>query len=140
MSEIMGTENKLESIEDIANKNFEMWNEALQIGSPEEVAKLYTEDATFLPTLSEEFKKGQLGAEEYFKHFLEKNPVGEVIKGEVQTLGNDCYMHSGMYNFEVDSDNGRQVVEARFTFVWEKNDQGEWKIKHHHSSLKPIES
>jgi len=43
-----------------------------------------------------------------------------------------------MYNFEVDSADGRQIVEARFTFIWKKNEPGEWKIIHHHSSVKPI--
>jgi hypothetical protein len=61
----------------------------------------------------------------------------EIIQEEVQTLGTDCYLHSGMYNFEVGLDDDRQVVEARFSFVWKKNDQGEWKIVHHHSSVKP---
>ena len=129
-----------EKMEAIASENFEIWNKALQNKDPKKMAEFYIENATFLPTLSEEFKKGQLGAEEYFKHFLEKNPIGEVSEKEVQIIRNDCYIHSGMYNFEVDSDNGRQVVEARFTFIWEKDNQGEWKIVHHHSSLKPNQS
>jgi hypothetical protein len=29
-------------------------------------------------------------------------------------------------------------VEARFTFVYSRDEEGEWKIVHHHSSLKPI--
>ena len=61
----------------------------------------------------------------------------EIIQEEVQTLGTDCYLHSGMYNFEVGLGDDRQVVEARFSFVWKKDDQGEWKIVHHHSSAKP---
>ena len=61
----------------------------------------------------------------------------EIIQEEVQTLGTDCYLHSGMYNFEVGPGDDRQVVEARFSFVWKKDDQGEWKIVHHHSSVKP---
>ena len=61
----------------------------------------------------------------------------EIIQEEVQTLGTDCYLHSGMYNFEVGPYDDRQVVEARFSFVWKKDDQGEWKIVHHHSSAKP---
>jgi hypothetical protein len=61
----------------------------------------------------------------------------EIIQEEVQTLGADCYLHSGMYNFEVGPGDNRQVVEARFSFVWKKDDQGEWKIVHHHSSAKP---
>jgi len=42
-----------------------------------------------------------------------------------------------MYNFEVGPVDDRKVVEARFSFVWKKDDQGEWKIVHHHSSARP---
>jgi len=122
-----------------ANNNFSRWSDALLTKDPAQVARLYAEDATFLPTVSGEFKKGQSGAETYFEHFLEKNPIGEIIQDEIQDLGPACYLHSGMYNFEVASDNNRQIVEARFSFVWKQNQQGEWRIVHHHSSVKPKE-
>lgn len=121
----------------VVDENFKKWNDALQTKDPQKVAELYAENATFLPTVSGEFKKGQSGAEEYFKHFLEKNPAGEIIQEEAQILGDDCYLHSGMYNFEIGPDDNRQVIEARFSFVWKRDDQGEWKIVHHHSSVKP---
>jgi len=143
LEEIKGENMQEKSMETIATENFKKWNDLLQTRKPEEVAKLYTVDCTFLPTLSEEFKKGRLGVEEYFKHFLKKNPEGSVVAGHVKALGDNCYSHDGMYDFEVDSDDDsddRQIVEARFTFIWEKDDQGEWEITHHHSSLKPSQS
>ena len=126
-----------ETMQEIASRNFNLWNSALKTGNPKEVAGLYMTDATFLPTTSGEFKKGQYGAKEYFEHFLIKNPRGKIIQEEVQTLGPDGYLHSGMYNFEVGPVDDRQVVEARFSFIWKKNNQGEWKIIHHHSSARP---
>jgi len=42
-----------------------------------------------------------------------------------------------LLDFEVGPVDDRKVVEARFSFVWKKDDQGEWKIVHHHSSAKP---
>lgn len=122
-----------------ARENFSTWNRALESGDAKQVALLYSEDATFLPTVSGKFKIGQADAEEYFQHFLEKNPTGEIIDDKVQILGTDSYLHSGMYNFKVGPDSNRQTVEARFSFVWNKNDQGKWKIIHHHSSTKPKE-
>jgi len=119
-----------------AQANFTSWAESLLTRDPKKVAVLYADDATFLPTVSGEFKKGQTGAAEYFEHFLQKNPVGELIQGEVQILGPDCYAQSGMYNFELGPDDNRQTVEARFTFIW-RRENGEWKIIHHHSSVKP---
>jgi len=126
-----------ETMQEIASRNFNLWNSALKTGNPKEVAALYITYATFLPTTSGEFKKGQYGAEEYFEDFLIKNPRGKIIQEEVQTLGLDGYLHSGMYNFEVGPVDDRQVVEARFSFIWKKNNQGEWKIIHHHSSARP---
>ncbi len=122
--------------EELALANFTKWTESLLTKDPKEVAKLYSDDATFLPTVSGEFKKGPTGAEEYFEHFLAKNPVGKLVEGAVQTIGENCYAHSGMYDFELGPDDNRQVTHARFTFIW-RQDNGEWKIIHHHSSVKP---
>jgi uncharacterized protein (TIGR02246 family) len=124
-------------MQEIASRNFGLWNSALQTRCPKEVAGFYIADATFLPTTSGEFKEGQYGAEEYFENFLIKNPTGKIIQEEVQILGTDGYLHSGMYNFEVGPIDDRQVAEARFSFIWKKDNQGEWKIVHHHSSAKP---
>ncbi len=125
-------------LKEIAKQNFKLWNDALQTKNARAVAALYAKEATFLPTVSGEFKRGQEGAEAYFQHFLEKNPKGEIVEEEIQSIGENCYLHSGMYNFEVNSpEGGRQIVEARFSFVWQKNEMGEWKILHHHSSVRP---
>ena len=120
----------------IAQQNFAQWNAALLTRDPKKVADLYTNDATFLPTVSPEFKKGQGGAEEYFHHFLEKDPDGKVIEEVVQPLSPDCYLHSGMYDFEVGPKDQREIVHARFTFLWKKVNE-QWKIAHHHSSRVP---
>lgn len=134
---------KLETIPDqekqLALANFSLWNETLLSKDPQKVAELYAEDATFLPTVSKEFKKGQSGAAEYFTHFLEKNPVGEIIEDEVQPMGDGYYLHSGRYNFKVGPENEKKEIEARFSLVWRKNTEGKWEIIHHHSSLRPEE-
>jgi len=122
---------------EIAHDNFRKWNEALQTKSAKNVALLYREDNTFLPTMSPHFKFDQKGAEDYFEHFLLKNPFGKIIEEKVQPLGENTYIHSGLYNFEVGPAEKREIAEARFTFVWQKDQNGEWKILHHHSSVKP---
>ena len=58
------------SIEEIAKKNFSDWAEALKTKDPKIMAEFYSEDATFLPTLSPDFKHGATEAEEYFVLFL----------------------------------------------------------------------
>lgn len=121
----------------VVSENFHRWNEALNSTDPKKVAELYTEDATFLPTLSPAFKQGIEETEEYFEHFLQKNPDGKVVEEKVQTLSPKSYLHSGMYDFTVDQNGERKTVEARFTFLWVQDENGEWKIAHHHSSVKP---
>ncbi len=124
-------------IEKIALSNFVKWNQALQTNQAKEVAKLYSADATFLPTLNGTFKHGSEEAEEYFEHFLQKSPVGEIIEESVQKLSENSFLHSGHYNFKLGPENNRTIAQARFSFVWQKNEVGEWEIIHHHSSVLP---
>lgn len=126
------------SLQAIAQKNFDIWNKAIQTSDAGKVAELYDKDVTFLPTMSDEFLAGKAGAKKYFTHFLQKHPVGKIIASKVQKIANDQYIHSGLYDFEVDakSQNQRDIVHARFSFIW-KNIDHSWVIIHHHSSLLP---
>lgn len=134
-----GGQEMKENFEDLARRNFDLWNDALQSKNPRKVAEMYADDAAFLPTMSPELKHGVTGAEEYFEHFLKKNPFGKIREGAlVQLEGDKFYSHSGMYDFEVDGPNGNRVaVAARFIFNWRQEDDGRWKISAHHSSVIP---
>lgn len=124
-------------LKEIAQTNAAKWHAALLEKDPKIVASLYASDSTFLPTVSPDFKKGTEEAAEYFTHFLEKDPRGKIISESIQELGPDSYLHSGLYDFEVGPADNRQIIEARFSFVWKKNEAGQWEIVHHHSSTKP---
>jgi len=125
-------------MEKIAGENFALWAKALLTKDPAKVAKLYAGDNTFLPTMSPDFKQGMPEAENYFKHFLQKNPEGRIVQGVVQLLGENTYLHSGMYDFKLNENGSSSVVQARFSFVWRRDpDNGKWKIIHHHSSVRP---
>jgi len=121
----------------LAELNFERWNNALLTKDPKKVASLYTKDASFHPTMSGQFKHGQKGAQDYFEHFVLKSPSGKVVEQKVQFTGAKNYIHSGLYDFEIGPTGKREIAEARFTFVWQKDKTGKWKIAHHHSSVKP---
>ncbi|MFA5184842.1 MAG: SgcJ/EcaC family oxidoreductase [Patescibacteria group bacterium] len=131
-------------LQELAAAQFARWNQALLSRDPHMVASLYSPEASFLPTLNPEFKNGQPGAEEYFHHFLEKNPEGKVVAEAVQEVASDqsgntaAFLHSGLYDFLVGPAEQRGTAEARFTFLWQKDENGDWKIRHHHSSLKPV--
>ena len=126
------------NIEEKAREMFQKWNESLQTGDKHNVTLMYTKDDDFLPTMNGRFRHGIGETEEYFDNFLKKKPIGKIMKDH--TFGNEnIIIHSGLYDFEVDdSVEGRINIEARFTFVYQKQEDGEYKIAHHHSSLKPI--
>jgi len=130
--------NELEAqFEQLAREHFARWNDLLKTKDPAQVAALYADDASFLPTLSEKFGHGKPGAVEYFEHFLQKDPIGTIIDEAVHVLSEHSFAHSGLYDFEVGPADDRSVAHARFTYIWRKNEAGEWQIIHHHSSLQP---
>ncbi len=131
-------ENNQEIINELAQANSKRWQDSLGQDA-EAVAKLYGPESTFLPTVSPDFKKGPGEAAGYFTHFLEKNPSCQIITEQVKPLDDNNYLHYGKYNFEVGPNEARQTIEAEFSFVWEKNKDGQWEIIHHHSSMKPSE-
>jgi uncharacterized protein (TIGR02246 family) len=117
--------------------NFKRWNDALQTKDPKTVAKMYGGELSFLPTVSPQHIKDGASTEEYFTAFVKKNPFGTITDDSIQVYGNgDAYLHSGMYTFELGEGDARAPVQARFSYVWRKSD-GEWKISHHHSSVRP---
>ncbi len=122
-----------------AKKVFDLWAKVLEGGSAEKVASMYTDDATFFPTLNGELKIGKEGAKKYFEHFLQKQPVGKIISSKVAYSddGQNIVLF-GLYDFEVDidEDGTRETVNAEFTFAFkQKNDSDKWEISHHHSAL-----
>jgi uncharacterized protein (TIGR02246 family) len=118
--------------------NFKRWNDSLQTKDPKTVANMYHGgELSFLPTVSPVHIKDTSNTEEYFVAFVQKNPFGTITDDSIQVYGNgDAYLHSGMYTFELGTGADRAPVQARFSYVW-KNINGEWKITHHHSSVRP---
>jgi len=127
---------KKESILEAAKRNFEAWNNALQTKNPAEVAKLYRDDCVFLPTFPEEGQEvvGKNGVENYFKHFLTKNPFGVIMEEKVSKLGDDSYSYAGLYNFLVGPEDNRSTARAKFTYIYKKDEAGNWGILLHNSS------
>ncbi len=127
---------KISAAAEVAQKLFFMWNEALSKGNAEEVADLYSDPVSFLPTMSPKLVTDRNGVIEYFRHFLQRFPTGEVTESYAEYMGDNHLQHSGMYTFTVGSTDARTEIRARFTYTW-ANIDGQWKITHHHSSLLP---
>ncbi len=100
-------------------------------------ASRYSKDAVLLAT----FKSKIVGRKKirgYFDH-LTCNENLRVATNWFRAGGNHgIKWATGLYTFKYDSDTGGPVeVPARFTFVWHRNSQGEWRIVNHQSSQRP---
>ncbi|MFG2573286.1 SgcJ/EcaC family oxidoreductase [Streptomyces sp. NPDC048481] len=117
---------------------FDGWNAALRTHDPDVVADRYAKDAVLLPTLSDTVRTDRAGVVDYMEHFLEKKPVGKKIETHINVLDGDSALDSGVYQFTLtDPVTGeRSVVEARYTYEYEKRG-GKWLIVNHHSSAMP---
>ncbi|HHT01016.1 MAG TPA: SgcJ/EcaC family oxidoreductase [Thiomicrospira sp.] len=119
----------------LAEELFKKWNDALQTGNAKNVAALYAEDAVLLPTVSNLPRTTPAEIEDYFNHFLEKKPFG-IVKDRNIKKGCNKLTDAGVYDFEVISNGKKEIVPARYTFVY-KYRNNDWKIVHHHSSMMP---
>lgn len=113
---------------------FQLWNDALH-KSPKAVAERYTQDATLLGTVSDVPRTNQEEIENYFDNFLKLKPNCTIIESHV-TIGKDWCEDVGIYQFDLLRNGVKDIVKARYTFVYVyQGDQ--WKIHHHHSSFMP---
>ncbi|MFE9020521.1 SgcJ/EcaC family oxidoreductase [Streptomyces sp. NPDC007808] len=118
---------------------FDEWNAALQTGDPQKVAARYAKDAVLLPTVSDDVRSDRAEIVDYFEHFLRNKPVGTKIESHVDVLDRNTVIDAGTYEFALtDPRTGREsTVEARYTYVYEKQANGQWLIVNHHSSKMP---
>lgn len=120
----------------LAVELFERWNQALKTGDAGKVTACYAEDAVLLPTVSNLPRTCHAEIEDYFRHFLQKQPQGTVTQRNVK-FGCNKITDAGTYVFRVVEAGGVREVPARYTFVYEHRN-GRWLIVHHHSSMMPV--
>ena len=114
---------------------FLKWNKALQTGDPDNVVACYAADAILLPTVSAKVRHNHDEIRDYFVHFLSKKPRGRIIEQTIR-LYDSIAINSGLYTFSLMADGVRADVAARFTFAYQKHEDG-WLIIEHHSSILP---
>ena len=116
---------------------FERWNASLATLDPEKVVANYTPDAVLLPTLSNQPRTNHAGLRDYFVAFLAKKPQGKIDSRTIRLEGSTAW-DVGIYTFTLRGGDGKPVkVQARYTFVYERQPAGGWLIAHHHSSQMP---
>jgi uncharacterized protein (TIGR02246 family) len=122
----------------LARANFQKWNDAPQTKDANAVASMCSDnDISFLPTVSPKHISKLGCTEKYFELFFQKDPVGTIQDDSVQVYeSGNAYLHSGQYTLDLGQGGTRAPMEARFSYMWRKED-GVWKITHHHSSMSP---
>lgn len=120
----------------LASENFARWATALLTQNPENVASLYTENLTLLPTMANKVIVDRAGAIEYFTFFGSFQPSVKMVEEHMIEISADSYVHCGVYRFTLHTNGSPEDMDARFTMVWKKGND-EWKILHHHSSRVP---
>jgi uncharacterized protein (TIGR02246 family) len=118
-------------------KQFDIWNAALQTRDANKVAALYCANGgVLLPTVSNKVRTNRAEIVDYFEHFLQLKPVGHIDEHYIRILGPDTAVNSGIYTFHLTKDGKPEEVQARYTFVYQKQG-GKWCIMDHHSSAMP---
>ncbi|UOP04371.1 DUF4440 domain-containing protein [Conchiformibius kuhniae] len=112
---------------------FDRWNTSLQSGKPANVVANYAKDSVLLPTLSDKVRYSPAEKEDYFVHFLENAPVGEIHERHIQ-IGCNTALDAGVYSFTFAKTGNKAVGRYSYTYQW---DGKNWLITSHHSSLMP---
>lgn len=114
---------------------FDRWNAALATLDPSQVTAQYAQDAVLLATLSDKPRANHDEIKDYFVHFLHKKPQGKIDR-RIINLGCNIASDTGIYTFTLHEKGKIKHVQARYSFVYEYDDD-QWLIEHHHSSLMP---
>ena len=107
----------------LAEHLFDRWNEALRSGDARRVSECYTDDAVLLPTVSNVPRLSRSEIQDYFEHFLQKQPLGKVDQRNVK-FGCNKITDAGVYTFRVIDAGKTEYVPARYTFVYENRRTG----------------
>ncbi len=130
----------MKKLNELAEDNFRKWNNSLKTKKSREVADQYLEEGELFGTVSAKIRHGRKEIKGYFDHFLQIDPSGKVIERETMAIDENTFLDGGLYDFEVTKNGKRQIIEARFTYIWQKDNRGSWKVKHHHSATKTPEN
>jgi uncharacterized protein (TIGR02246 family) len=132
-SQLTRTENCKSTTEQEIASLFDRWNQSLQTGDPHKVVANYAERSILLPTVSNKPRLTPAEREDYFHHFLEDRPSGEIDLRFVE-IGCNTAVDAGLYTFTFAKTGA--VVSGRYSYTYHW-DGSKWLITSHHSSAMP---
>ena len=121
------------------------WIEAVQARDIDATVALYDSERGILCGTVDEKEQGpRVGSDairEYFVHFLANDEVVAEFppdeKAKIVLLSEALALYTGYYVFQLTKDGKTQVVNAKFTYLYEKGRDGKLRIIHHNSGLTP---
>lgn len=131
---LFSVDTSINNVERASLECLKQWGNFVEKKNIEGVLGQYHSDGKLWPTLSHSLRGGSKEMRSYFHDFLPK------INGPVrwdqcvfQSISNTHCVWSGTYTFSLTSGQ----TPARFTYVLNKREDGEWRVMNHHSSLMP---
>lgn len=112
---------------------FDRWNQSLQTGDPHKVVANYAERSILLPTVSNKPRLTPAEKEDYFHHFLENGPSGQINLRMID-IGCNSAVDAGLYTFTFTKTGDKVSARYTYTYRW---DGKQWLITSHHSSAMP---
>ena len=62
---------------------------------------------------------------------------GWCIDTDVMLLADDVIAYNGYYTFKLTKEGKTNAVHAKFSYIYKKDESGEWKIMIHNSGMTP---
>lgn len=114
------------------------WMDAVNHGDIETLLSLYDENAVLIPTFSNKLPNTPDKLREYFEKLGSRDGLSIALHEKtlhVQSIKDEVYAMSGIYNWRFDVEGEMLNFEARFSYVLDISKPK--PILHHHSSQVP---
>lgn len=107
-------------------------------GDVSAVMAQYAKDAVMIDAASPPPSRNRAIQTGWAKTFVSMQPADyRVVDRQIQVLGGDAFISSGIETFTVAAGAARPTVSARFTDVFQRQKDGSWKIVNEHVSMPP---
>ena len=98
----------------------------------------YANDAVMIDAGSPDPSADRKVQSGWARTFVSMQPADfKVINRQIQLVGDDAFVSSGIETFTVAAGAARPTVSARFTDVFQRQKDGSWKIINEHVSMPP---
>ncbi|QMU60627.1 MAG: DUF4440 domain-containing protein [Gammaproteobacteria bacterium] len=120
----------------MAENLLKKWETCLNNGDLNGIVELYADNAVLWGTFSDIIRDNPELIREYFEAlFLRENLNVKFGSSNLRSFG-EAAIYSGDYEFSYQGDE-KVSCPARFSFVFYKDESGQYRIIDHHSSLVP---